>query len=314
MTRPGKEEMAPRTPCRPAFSLVELLVVIAIIAVLIGLLLPAVQKVRENAARAQCQNNIKQIALAVHSYHNTQRRLPHNLFDGYGPHHKNWSWLARLLPFLEQGNLYRSLDIETKTLFQSRDFAVARVEVFLCPSDAAYQQGPRADAADLGMWNPPFMDAGQTNYKGVAGANWDWGDLRWHNAGTNGSGDGADNGDGMFFRSDYRYPKTFAAISDGLSNTFMIGEDVPEKTKWCSWPYSNNAVGTCAIAPNARRPDGSDFDPWSWEDTYSFRSRHSGGLTFALADGSARFISDSIDLSLYRALATIRGGEAAQAP
>ncbi len=302
---------------RPAFSLVELLVVIAIIAVLVALLVPAVQKVRESAARMQCQNNLKQLALAVHSYHNTRNRLPHNFLDaalGYGPHHKNWSWLARILPWLEQPNLYRNLDIDNKTLYQSRAYAVARVETFLCPSDTAATQGPRSDAADLGMWNPPDMDAGQTNYKGVAGGNWDWGDPQWHHPGANGTGDGIDNGDGMFFRSDYRYPKSFTAITDGLSNTFMIGEDVPQKTKWCSWPYSNNAIGTCAIAPNAHRPDGADFDQWSWEDTYSFRSRHHGGLHFACADGSVHFIRDSIDLGTYRALASIRGGEVAQAP
>jgi prepilin-type processing-associated H-X9-DG protein len=103
-------------------------------------------------------------------------------------------------------------------------------------------------------------------------------------------------------------------ITDGTSNTFMIGEDVPSKNRWCSWPYANNAVGTCAIAPNARRPGGGEYDPGDWQNVYSFRSRHSGGLQFAYADGSVHFVSNSIDLSVYRAMATIRGGEVVSAP
>jgi hypothetical protein len=159
------------------------------------------------------------------------------------------------------------------------------------------------------VWNPPFISVGQTNYKGVGGANWAWGDQRWHNPGTNNDSNGLANGDGIFYRSDFRKPLRLTSITDGTSNTFMIGEDIPRKNHWCSWPYANNAVGTCAIAPNARQTNGSDYDPWDWENVYSFRSQHPGGLEFAYADGSVHFIANSISLATYRAMATIQGGE-----
>jgi len=103
-------------------------------------------------------------------------------------------------------------------------------------------------------------------------------------------------------------------IRDGTSNTFMIGEDVPATNEWASWPYANNSQGTCAIPPNIRRPDGSHYPAWNWQNNESFRSLHAGGLHFACADGSVHFIHDTIALPVYRALATIHGGEIATVP
>jgi prepilin-type N-terminal cleavage/methylation domain-containing protein/prepilin-type processing-associated H-X9-DG protein len=297
---------------RRGFTLVELLVVIAIVAVLVGMLLPAIQKVREAAARARCQNNLRQLALATHHYHDAVGYLPYNsLVDGggYGPQTRAWSWLALLLPYVEQDALYRRANVPANTLFQSGDAVATQVPGFLCPSDSFSARGPRDDAADLGMWNPPFVKAGQSNYKGVGGSNWAWGDSEWRNIGPSGKINGHTDGDGLFYRSDYTRKKGFGAVTDGLSNTLMIGDALPERTKWCSWPYANNAVGTCAIAPNARQEDGQPYDPFEWPNTYGFASRHPGGLNFALADGSVRFVADAIDLATYRALATIRGGE-----
>ncbi len=304
---------------RGAFTLVELLVVLAIIAVLIALLIPAVQKVREAAARMNCGNNLKQIALATHAYCDAHHFFPVDSLTAYGPSTQSWSWLARVLPFIEQNNLSAQANIPVNTLYDSRNLAVAQIKVFLCPSDTAYLAGPRSDAADLGQYPggpyfPPCIDAGQTNYKGVSGANWMWGDPQWHNPGTNGSWDGLTYGDGLFYRGDFLTPKRITDITDGTSNTFMIGEDVPVKNHWCSWPYANNAVGTCAIAPNALQPDGTEYDSNDWENVYSFRSRHPNGLQFAYADGSVHFIETSIDLATYRAMATIRGGETLTAP
>jgi prepilin-type N-terminal cleavage/methylation domain-containing protein/prepilin-type processing-associated H-X9-DG protein len=303
---------------RFGFTLLELLVVMAIIGVLVGLLVVAVVRIREAASRAACVNNIKQIALAVHTYHDANQYVPYSSMEGpygpYGPSTLAWSWLARLLPYLDEGNLYEKANLEVNTLYESRDVAAQRIPVFLCQSDPTFGQGPRSDAADLGEWNPPNINAGNTTYKGVMGSNWLWGDLRWRNPGANGQNDPFIQGDGMFYRDDYNNKKQLAAITDGLSNTFMVGEAVPDYSKWCSWPYANNAIGTCAIAPNAKNADGSDFDPWDWSNTYAFASRHPGGLHFGMADGSVHFVNDNIAIATYRALATIRGNESVELP
>ena len=137
--------------------------------------------------------------------------------------------------------------------------------------------------------------------------------TEWRNEGTNGSFDGHSDGDGMFFRVDYRQPLRLIQVTDGTSNTFMLGEDLPGETQWCSWPYANNTTGTCAIPPNLMHASAGNI-LWSWENNESFRSRHPGGLHFAFADGSVRFIREDIELAVYRALATIQGGEVVEVP
>ena len=306
------------TSRRAAFTLIELLVVIAIIAILIALLVPAVQKVREASARAACQNNIKQLALGVHNYHDSRKRLPPNGRTNptsaaeqgcCGVNDTFWSWIARILPFIEQGNLYKQGNLDTSTLAASGILDRTFPTLF-CPSDTAIQEKTRNDRADLG--NRPV---GLTNYKGVSGGNWGDGEARWRNPpGNNTSHDGIHFGNGLFYRSDARDKRRFAYITDGLSNTLMIGEDIPTRTLWSSWPYSNNAVGTCGIAPNAVAPNGTEYLPNNWPNNYSFRSRHPNGLNFALADGSVRFISDDINIKLYRDMASIRGGEVVTVP
>ncbi len=304
---------------RMAFTLIELLVVLAIIGILTALLLPAVMKVREACARASCGNNLRQLALATHSFQDTRGRLPFGQFlgpYGTGPDSSAWSWLAEVLPFIEQNNLYQQGGIPANTLLGSGILAM-RVPTFFCPSDAAGLAGVTTLAGNL-----EDIPVGLTNYKGVSGSNWgaDFQDhlvvlnTDWPHRGVNGSFDGLANGDGMLFRSDWTRGLRLIDVTDGTSNTFMIGEDVPAMNFWVSWPYSNNAYGTCAIPPNVRPPGGGQYAPGDWQNTWSFRSRHPGGLNFALADGSVHFIPDSIDLPLYWALATINGGEVVSPP
>jgi prepilin-type N-terminal cleavage/methylation domain-containing protein/prepilin-type processing-associated H-X9-DG protein len=327
----------PRPHRRPAFTLIELLVVIAIIAILIGLLLPAVQKIREAAGRIKCANNLKQLALACHNYHDTNGTLPRNgsavnLLDSHnrGPERQGtgccgfngaprWSWIARSLPFLEQDNLARQANIDTgkANTAGARATEAAVLPVLTCPSDTTKPR-TRTNSADLGG-----ITVGVTSYKGVSGSNWgqdffgvtndqDF-STPYRNLGANGSFNGLEKGDGMFWRADIRSGgMTLAAVTDGLSNTYMIGEDVPEFIAWNAWAYPNGANGTCAIPPNVGitvPPLGAAAGYGQWPTRYSFRSRHPGGLQFAMGDGSVRFVRDSIPLNLYRATATISGGE-----
>lgn len=313
-------------PVRKGFTLIELLVVIAIIAVLIGMLLPAVQKVREAAARSSCQNNLKQLALGCHNFHDAYGTLPYDCSPDasdsgtWGMGGTNWSWIAHSLPFIEQGPLYNQItalgggNMDTVTLqaaYNSNQSNLSTtIKTLMCPSDNP-SNTLMVNRADLSGNN-----IGLTNYQGVSGQNWDW---TFVNAGTfscvnPGDTNGLADGDGIFFRGDGNKRKKLTDIKDGTSNTFMIGEDLPLFNEWCSWPYSNNAVGTCAIPPNYQMPTQMTANPGNWPTTYSFRSFHINGLQFAYADGTVHFVAQSIDMPTYRAMATIYGGETLVAP
>jgi prepilin-type processing-associated H-X9-DG protein len=119
----------------------------------------------------------------------------------------------------------------------------------------------------------------------------------------------------MFFRSDEIRPLTIATIPDGTSNTFMVGEDLMNRNAHCGWPVANYSTGTCSIPLNVNVPgNGPQYSITDWPQIYSFRSMHSGGANFCFGDGGVRFITASIDLTQYRALATVNGGEAVSAP
>ena len=149
-----------RRPSRTAFTLIELLVVIAIIGILIGLLLPAVQKVREAANRAKCQNNLKQLALAVHGFHDTMGHTPQNgdrndtSTQGTGTTTKSWSFIARMLPHIEQDALYRQANITRRVSRQSCDH---RKHLTACPSDTARTRAPASPAPTTAArrWGSP---------------------------------------------------------------------------------------------------------------------------------------------------------------
>jgi prepilin-type N-terminal cleavage/methylation domain-containing protein/prepilin-type processing-associated H-X9-DG protein len=297
---------------RSGFTLIELLVVIAIIAVLIGMLLPAIQKVRDAAARSSCQNNLHQIGVAVHAYHDAYGYFPQNAGAGYswgsGYAPNCWSFLARVLPFMEQTALYNSCNIASGAGIFTSGYASSAVKTFQCPSDANSGQS-RSNAADIGG------PVGQTNYKGVCGDNWAWGSFQYY---PNGEWNGLDAGNGIFFRTDYtrRLSMTMVTDADGTANTFMLGEDIPSINAWCDWPYFNHATGTCAIPPNnAMLPGQPGYQNiYDWPDVYSFRSYHTGGLNFCYADGRVGFVPQNIDIGVYRALATWNGHEIVSPP
>jgi len=313
---------------RGGFTLIELLVVIAIIAILIGLLLPAVQKIREAANRMKCSNNLKQMGLAIHNFHDTNGKLPSNMSPnvyGYDDNGRSWSWLAHLLPYIEQDNLHKSTlglafgaianakwDLANgpndanagPTFNQLAAVHATIIKTYLCPSD-----GDSAKAFVDGRGNgTTSAGCGPTNYKGVAGSNWAWGAIT--NVGPSGNNNGLDVGDGIFWRSDGQTPRTLASVTDGLSNTLMVGEDVPTRNVHCGWPRSNYATGTCAIPLNQSLPGSTpQYGASDWPNVYSFRSRHPNGANFALGDGSVRYVPQSINIDVYRAAATRGGGE-----
>jgi prepilin-type N-terminal cleavage/methylation domain-containing protein/prepilin-type processing-associated H-X9-DG protein len=304
------------TSRRSAFTLIELLVVIAIIAILIGLLLPAVQKVREAAARMQCSNNLKQLGIAIHSYQDAQGRIPYNLDPnafGYDGNARSWSWMAQILPYIEQENLFQLANLGTAPGMQPtfNEAAIVfgtQIKTYLCPSDGSSAQA-RTDRANTGG-----LLTGSTNYKGVMGDNWAWGNFV--NPGTTGNPDGFSAGNGMFYRSDFNRRLRLEQMMDGTSNTLMVGEDVPEFNTHCGWPASNYATGTVAIPLNNGIQAGQPGfgNPGDWGNLYSFRSRHTGGANFAMADGGVRFLPQSIDLFVYRALGSHSGGEVVDLP
>lgn len=324
--------MSPRCSRSRGFTLIELLVVIAIIAVLIALLLPAVQQAREAARRSQCKNNLKQLVLAWHNYESTARVLPTNWgdnnFNAEGS--RSRSWMIMLLPFIDQGNLYNRINFSqpmgnsTTNVTTNPNFSVAQtvLAAYNCPTDAG-NKGLMAGRTNIPTNVAPTAAPASTtfvaasNYKACAGNNWQWGAAAFQRNATSGrnapSRDGLNLGNGVLCRgaitgAAVAQPTRLRDILDGTTNTFGIGEALPERCAHATWYWFNHTTATCAIPLNYYKKTLS-ITPADWGNNYSFASAHDGGGHFAMCDGSVRFVTENVSMSVYYNLASIDGGE-----
>jgi prepilin-type N-terminal cleavage/methylation domain-containing protein/prepilin-type processing-associated H-X9-DG protein len=309
---------------RRAFTLIELLVVIAIIAILIALLVPAVQKVREAAARTQCINALKQIGLAMHNYQGEFKTFPPAFLAGLPspgtvpPSPIDWryiSWLGRILPYVEQGPLY---DVTQKRVlvegagvypWNNTNYPAlgTKMAVYNCPSDYRGAQATFLPSDNLTI--------GFTGYLGVSGTT-------------------TLNRDGIMLVNNMT---KIAQITDGTSNTLLAGERPPsadlEFGWWfAGWGVNGDGMGDITLGVNELgifQSWGYNYDPpcknktvYTYKsgtpdnpcDMFHFWSFHSGGCHFLFADGTVRFISYSIPQNVMNSLATKAGNETVTIP
>lgn len=322
---------------RKGFTLVELLVVIAIIGVLVALLLPAVQAAREAARRSQCSNNLKQLGLALHNFHDTFNKLPVGMYDD---DNKNFCWRTWILPYVEQGPLYDNMvaqglyvppnmggstntggNIDTisghevNQITNLSNLCKTKVAVYTCPSDIlpAFDNDGYGKANYCG--NQGFRAGATGDYDGCA------------KAASNGSiqsgvltmtNNNADN-----------FCYNLAALTDGTSNTIMAGEVTESANvsaantgdgRFPIWAAGNNNGGCNGPANSGavlRYVDTMYYINMPKnlaESNAAFGSKHPNGAQFVLGDASVRFIPQTIDTLVYRAAGTRNGGESLQLP
>ena len=296
------------------FTLVELLVVIAIIGILIGMLLPAVQQVREAARRSSCSNNLKQLALASHNHNDTLGSFPLSPSAGSDGRGKARSWMVNLLPFVEQNALHDSMDF---TINGNRGTNLQIIQqnlpTVLCPSDGEAEIPLVTELSRDQFTNEGDMEVGLISYAGNSG------DHR-NNTGTGFTPTFANR---TFDASTLRgvigrwgYSASLKEVQDGTSNTFMYGEVVPSWARWHAWGLQSWSTTAHPLNSFNQLVRESPFDTGTnaqnnaiADEAITFRSLHSGGANFALCDGSISFITDSIDGEIYRGLASRAGDE-----
>lgn len=355
-----------RSVRRDGFTLIELLVVIAIIAILVSILLPAVQQAREAARRSMCKNNLKQMGIALNSYHEAHSGFPAGYYSmpvstpaqaaavGADPVYWNagpgWSWAAMLLPYLDQANITTGLaDDEPVWAAAHADLVQTKLPVFLCPSSSGGDEPILVkDESD----NPLLVGGreirlGRSNYLASHGQESCWG-AECGNAGTAGDGNtvftniytGATapvtiNGsaaavaDGPFFRNSYT---RFRDITDGSSNTLFIGEHssrLSDKT-WAGvvpgafvhprFTSPENGADTAAVLVLGHTgPSGGELDITGFPIIHPVNfptfhvgqmySEHPGGGNILFGDGSVRFMTESIDLTVFAEISSMAEGE-----
>ena len=286
---------------RRGFTLIELLVVIAIIAVLIALLLPAVQQAREAARRTQCRNNLHQIGLALHNYHDA-----HGVFPPAGTKPCNTavavksvhsSWTVMLLPYLDEMAFYNAYNFDHSGA-GTMNSTVTRSPLaqYHCPSDIGPKVVGQAydDPQQTGTASSAYLCSGsyaRTNGYGL------YAHTAWYDSGGNVNVEGAMMINGA---------ATITDIYDGTSQTFMVGEQAYSS----AWYRTDGNSGTIAMRPETVTWINNPLDSYTWPSAYArSRSFHEGGAFFLFADGQVRFISENIDTDVCKALGTINGKE-----
>jgi prepilin-type N-terminal cleavage/methylation domain-containing protein len=294
------------------FTLIELLVVIAIVGILIALLVPAVQKARESAARIQCANNLKQLGIAVHMHHGTHKALPAASLGGDG----EVSWAVLLLPYIEQGPLFRSWDLRLRYTYYRHPPNVvgAQVPVYYCPSRRS---------------SPQFSVTGDTRspWGGSPGG---LGDYAGNGGNTTAVWNDPRSGPGVFLYADTTFGPgdtvagwtelgRFADITDGLSSTLLIGEKHVVMGQFGQYAIGDNSIYNgddirTIVRVAGRQIPGPIDRPLAASPTDSFRaeerfgSYHSGVCQFVLCDGSVQAVRTSISIDTLTRLAVKNDG------